>query len=151
MSRRRQRETALQVLFQADLAKVPGKEAFTRTLELLGLDQNDFVFAWELVLGVQENMQVIDGVIARVSHEWRLERMANVDRNIMRIALYELFFRPDVPATVSVNEAIELAKAYSTQDSQRFVNGILGKVVEQPEVYQPVGPPDQVQQQPNHE
>lgn len=130
MSRRRQRETALQVLFQAELAKISREEAFIRTLELFGLEQKELSFARELVSGVGVHLDEIDQVIARISHEWRVERIANVDRNIIRIALFELLFRPDIPPNVAVNEAIELAKVYGTEDSGRFVNGILGKAVE---------------------
>lgn len=130
MSRRRQRETALQVLFQAELAKISGEEAFIRTLELFGLEQEELPFARELVSGVEVHLVEIDQVIVRISHEWKVERIANVDRNIIRIALFELLFRPDIPPNVAINEAIELAKAYGTEDSGRFVNGILGKVVE---------------------
>jgi N utilization substance protein B len=130
LSRRRQRETALQVLFQAELAKISREEAFIRTLELFGLEQKELSFARELVSGVGVHLDEIDQVIARISHEWRVERIANVDRNIIRIALFELLFRPDIPPNVAVNEAIELAKVYGTEDSGRFVNGILGKAVE---------------------
>lgn len=130
LSRRRQRETALQVLFQAEQAKISGEESFARTLELFGLEQKELLFARELVSGVGVHLDKIDQVIARISHEWRVERIANVDRNIIRIALFELLFRPDIPPNVAINEAIELAKAYGTEDSGRFVNGILGKVVE---------------------
>ncbi|MBE0466249.1 MAG: transcription antitermination factor NusB [Candidatus Desulforudis sp.] len=137
MNRRRQRETALQVLFQAELAGISGDEAFTRTVGLFGLDPKALAFARELVFGVCTHQERIDQVIVRVSREWRLERIANVDRNIIRIALFELLFRTDIPANVAVNEAIELAKAYGTEDSGRFVNGILGKVIEQLEEYRP--------------
>lgn len=137
MKRRRQRETALQVLFQAEVARTSGERAFERTLELFGLNDEDFAYARELVDGVLAQVDWLDGVISRVSHEWRLERMANVDRNIIRLALYEVFFRDDIPANVAVNEALELAKTFGTDDSRRFVNGILGKVVEEPEQYRP--------------
>jgi N utilization substance protein B len=137
LNRRRQRETALQALFQAELARISGEEAFARTRTVLGLENKDLTFAWELVRGVGEQQAAIDRVIARVSHDWRLERITNVDRNIIRIALFELLFRPDIPANVAVNEAVELAKMYGTDDSGRFVNGILGKVVEQPDAYWP--------------
>lgn len=120
------------------MANISGEEAFARTLELFGLEQSEFAFARELVRGVRERLDVIDQVIAGVSRDWRLDRMANVDRNILRIALFELYFCPDIPASVALNEAIELAKMYGTEDSRRFVNGILGKVAEEPENYMPV-------------
>ncbi|MGB9904003.1 MAG: transcription antitermination factor NusB, partial [Desulfotomaculales bacterium] len=72
-------------------------------------------------------------IISRVSHEWELSRMAAVDRNILRAALYEIIYRPEIPAAVSVNEAVELAKVYGGEDSGRFVNGILGQVIRESE------------------
>jgi len=137
LKRRRQRETALQVLFQAEVARISGERAFARTMELFGLNTEDFAYAQELVDGVLAKVDRLDRIISRVSHEWRLERMANVDRNIIRLALYEVFFRDDIPINVAVNEALELARTFGTEDSRRFVNGILGKVVEEPEEYRP--------------
>ncbi|MDI3281073.1 MAG: transcription antitermination factor NusB, partial [Bacillota bacterium] len=73
----------------------------------------------------------IDRVISQYAIDWHLDRMANIDRNILRLAVYELLFLPDVPASVSVNEAVELAKKYGDVNSPRFINGILGNVVRQ--------------------
>lgn len=84
-------------------------------------------FAQQLVKGTLEHIGEIDALISSISKEWQLSRMANVDRNIIRLALYELKFREDIPPNVSVNEAVELAKIFGGVDSGRFVNGILGK------------------------
>ena len=85
-------------------------------------------FAEELVQGVLSNEAAIDECIRSVSTNWKLERMALVDRNILRIAAYELMFRAEIPRKVSLNEAIEIAKRYGTEDSSSFINGILDKI-----------------------
>ena len=82
-------------------------------------------FAWELVEGVWEKGADLDGLLSRFSQNWRLERMGKVEVAILRLALYELIFRPDVPPRVAINEAIELSKQFGDQGSRAFVNGIL--------------------------
>lgn len=82
-------------------------------------------FAKELIKGTNEHLAVIDRRIEEVSHNWKLDRMAAIDRNVIRLAAYELMFRTDIPALVSINEAIEIAKKFSTRKSGAFVNGIL--------------------------
>lgn len=89
------------------------------------------LYARELVNGVQEHGRELDRLIARYADRWAIERMPVVDRTLLRIALYELGWRKDVPVPVVINEAVELAKALSTEDSGRFINGLLGRVVEQ--------------------
>ena len=83
-----------------------------------------------LVDGVQEHQADIDALIARYADRWAIERMPVIDRNLVRIALFELFWRRDVPVPVAINEAVELAKALSTDDSGRFINGLLGRIVD---------------------
>ncbi len=85
-------------------------------------------FSVELARGVTENMDAIDVKIAEYALNWEPERMAMIDRNILRLAGYELLFRPDIPPKVAINEAIELAKKYSGQEAAKFVNGILDKI-----------------------
>ena len=85
-------------------------------------------FAQELAEGVVEHQEEIDRLIQKYSQNWRLERMNVTDRNILRLATYELLYRPDIPPKVSLNEAIELAKEFGTEDSPAFVNGILDAV-----------------------
>lgn len=130
MGRRQARETALQVLFQIDIGKTEPNLALTNTAEEFGAGPQEIEFARQLVWGTLEHIEDIDAMIASVSKEWQLNRMANVDRNIMRLALYEIKYRSDIPANVSVNEALELAKVFGSPDSARFVNGILGKLVD---------------------
>lgn len=138
MSRRQARERALQVLFSVDLGGADPGEAFKCMDENFGALTDNIDFAQRLVYGVTENMEDIDRVIAGISKEWNLNRMANVDRNIMRLALYEIFHCEDVPQNVSVNEAVEIGKLFGGEESGRFINGILGKVLENPDEYRPV-------------
>ncbi|AEF94951.1 NusB antitermination factor [Desulfotomaculum nigrificans CO-1-SRB] len=129
MGRRQARETALQALFQIDVGKIEPEFALKNTAEEFGAGPQELEFARQLVIGTLEHINEIDEIISRVSKEWQLSRMANVDRNIMRLALYEMMFRDDIPGSVSINEAVELAKAFGGADSGKFVNGILGKVL----------------------
>jgi N utilization substance protein B len=137
--RRRGREYALQVLFSLDLN--PGMTA----PQALAHFWRDFVhelhdpegpgeggeivsFAEKLVTGTAANLAEIDAIVQRASKNWRLERMARVDRNVLRLATFELRFLPEVPAKVVINEAIEVARRYGAAESPAFVNGILDRI-----------------------
>ncbi|MFZ5639593.1 MAG: transcription antitermination factor NusB [Bacillota bacterium] len=135
MSRRLAREAALQTLYQIDLAKAEPEEALDFTITEFNVKPAMAPFVRELVTGTLEQIPYLDDVIKKAAIDWNLERMAAVDRNILRLAMYELFFRADIPANVSLNEAIELGKTFSTAESGKFINGILGKVVHQPELF----------------
>lgn len=135
MARRQARETALKSLFQVDIGKVPVEAAFDNVVKEFEIEEGAKKFARELVFGTVDYLKPIDAIIRRVAVDWNLERMANVDRNILRLALYEIYYRPDVPNAVAVNEAVEMAKIYSTEESGKFVNGVLGKVVANPEEF----------------
>jgi N utilization substance protein B len=135
MSRRQARELALQILFQIDLGQAPPETAFQYTIQEKDLDQESIEFIRRIVFGTLQNLKILDKAIASVSRDWDLGRMAAVDRNIMRMALFEIFYCEDIPGSVSLNEAIELAKIFGTDDSGRFVNGVLGKIVEAPFAY----------------
>jgi N utilization substance protein B len=137
MSRRQARERALQVLFQVDMGGTDPAAAFAQMDEEFGSLTGSEDFAEKIVCGVIENLLFIDQVIAAVSKDWNVERMANVGRNIMRLALYEVFFCDDIPNSVSVNEAVDLGKKFGGDDSGKFINGILGKVIENIEDYEP--------------
>ncbi|MGH2734794.1 MAG: transcription antitermination factor NusB [Actinomycetota bacterium] len=100
----------------------PAEEAPTE--EALG-------YAWELVAGVQAHQADADVLIARYADRWAIQRMPVVDRTLLRMALYELLWRDDIPVPVAINEAVELAKELSTDESGRFVNGLLGRICEQ--------------------
>jgi transcription antitermination factor NusB len=87
-------------------------------------------YARLLVAGVQEHQADIDALIARYADHWTIARMPVIDRNLLRIAMFELLWRDDIPVAVAINEAVELAKSLSTDDSGRFINGLLGKIVD---------------------
>jgi N utilization substance protein B len=130
MTRRtRGREIALQVLYQTEQNPEMGPAEVRGFIErrLLG-DRKLMEFAEGLVAGVQTHRATIDGLIADAAENWRLDRMAAIDRNILRLGAYEMLHCPDVPTKVAINEALELAKRYSTAQSSRFVNGILDRL-----------------------
>jgi N utilization substance protein B len=129
MKRRRAREYALQLLFQLNLT---GNELKEDVLEEFweGNDEDPEVkeFTHDIVRGTRENIEKIDEIIKNAAEHWSIDRMAVVDRNILRAATYELFYRADIPSSVAINEAIEVAKKYSTEESASFINGILDKI-----------------------
>jgi N utilization substance protein B len=143
-ARRRGRELALKIIYS-----LQGREGSPENLlrdfwenfrfsdDLLGEPLEEFAqpvqrevrrFAEDLVFGVAEHLEKIDGIIGQFSTNWSLERMARVDLSILRLATFELLFRPEVPASVVMNEAIEIGKRYGTRDTPAFVNGILDKI-----------------------
>jgi len=137
-SRRRAREFALQSLFHADLNDITIKAALNHLWSGLmdgeGMDDTrppesqEMEFAQRLALGVETHKERLDSLIEECSTNWRLGRMPIVDRNVLRLAGYELLSCPDIPATVSINEAVELAKKFGTADSRAFVNGIVDRL-----------------------
>ncbi|MDA8169696.1 MAG: transcription antitermination factor NusB [Nitrospiraceae bacterium] len=129
MKRRKAREYALQMLFQLDFNhEEPGKAFFSRFWEPLDEPEDIKNFAEHLVTGTVGHLPEIDEVIRRHAENWVLERMATVDRNILRAAVFELLFKKDIPPAVSINEAIEIAKKFSMKESAAFINGILDKI-----------------------
>jgi N utilization substance protein B len=130
MTRRsRGREVALQVLYQMEQNSGFRAADVRRFIERRVLGDETLVeFTLELISGVKEHQAEIDEMIRQVAENWRLDRMAAIDRNILRLGAFEMLFQPEVPAKVAINEALELAKRYSTAQSSRFVNGILDKV-----------------------
>ena len=125
--RRRAREAALQVLFQLDIGRLSLEDALASVAAPDWLPE-DWALVEALSKGTQVHLQEIDALIARVAEHWTIERMAAVDRNVLRMAIYELQHTA-TPLRVIINEAVELAKRYSTEESGRFVNGLLGRVV----------------------
>lgn len=128
MSRPFARDLAFKILFQTDVGRNPWQEVLPRTIQEAGLPEKSQNFLEDLVKGTIKNLKEIDQEIIKYSKEWTLERMANTDRNILRMAIYELKFVDDVPPGVTINEAVELAKKYGDEDSGKFVNGILGQI-----------------------
>lgn len=131
MVRRVARETTMKALFALDLGKNEPTEIMARLCEEDKIPSEAKVFSNYLLEGVLAKQHFLDKVIERYAIEWDLERMAAVDRNILRIALFELLYAEDMPAAIPVNEAIEIAKVYGGDESPRFINGILGKVIKE--------------------
>lgn len=131
--RTRARELALQVLYQADIRKddvdMLLEDLWQREQESRrNIEDSVKEFATTLVKGTLENLQKLDTAISAYAENWELDRMAVIDRNIIRMASFELFFLEDIPPKVSINEAVDLAKKYGDVDSGKFVNGILDRI-----------------------
>jgi N utilization substance protein B len=122
---------ALNVLYQVDVAKTPPEEALQTALEHTGLVDDAAEFATLLVEGTLKHMEEIDLRMEELSIGWDPQRQPAVDRNIMRMAMFELLYLDHIPASVSINEAVELAKKFSGDESGRFINGVLGALVRQ--------------------
>lgn len=128
-SRRKAREAALRALYQCDVGQCSIRDAVFDMLSSPELPREMRDYAEEVAKGVHENLEVIDELIKRFLIDWEIHRIAAIDRNLIRLACYELLFIPTMPPAVSLNEAIELAKKYSTAESGKFVNGILGRIL----------------------
>ena len=129
MQRRKAREAALQALFQIDVGKAEVEDALTYVVALNDLNDAAESFCRGLVHGVLANLELIDELIAEHAVDWNIKRLGNVERNLLRMALFELLSLKDIPVGVSINEAVEIAKTFANDDSGRFVNGILGRFV----------------------
>lgn len=129
MRRRLAREVALKALFAVDLGKVKVDRVLEDLLAEADLPPKDAQFARELAAGTLAHRDETDRIIARQAVGWTIDRMATIDRNILRMALFEILHRDDIPDSVAVNEAVELAKRYGDAESGKFVNGILGEIV----------------------
>jgi len=135
-TRRDGRELALQALYSKDLVLQDVNYALKRIIESFGegeeptleVNSKAYAFASELVNGVVAHLTEIDRRIADQSKHWSMARMARVDLNILRMAVFELLYRPDIPKNVTMNEAIEVAKRFGAEDSASFVNGILDEI-----------------------
>ena len=128
MLRRKAREYALQMLFQFDVTRKQDglMDHFWAQRKVIHAVRD---FADCLVEGVLKNLDEIDGMIKKYAQHWSLERIGTVDRNILRFAIYEILYREDIPAKVTINEAIEITKKYADEGSSAFINGILDKIV----------------------
>ena len=124
-TRRKSRELALQALFQGELAGQNGLLDFEEFCAHFQVNKKAIPYAKKLLDGVQEKADMVNQLISKYAENWRLERMSLIDRNILRLAVYEVHYQDDVPISVAINEAVEIAKRYSTDDSGPFINGIL--------------------------
>lgn len=130
LERTRARRQAMQILYQREITG----ESVDSILDSGSYNTEDgeiTEFCRELVLGVSGNQDDIDGTIGAISEHWTVHRMPTVDRCILRLAAYEILFLEEIPASVSINEAVEMAKIYGGEDSSKFVNGVLGRLAEQ--------------------
>jgi N utilization substance protein B len=132
MKRRKAREYALQILFQADFKE---KKIENKDLEEFWSDKKESrnvkEFTEEIVRGTLNRLDEIDAMIEKIAENWLLKRMAAVDRNILRFAAYEILYKKDIPSAVTINEAIEIAKKFSSTESAPFINGILDRLAKE--------------------
>ena len=129
-SRRKALECALQMLFAADVAEMPATDVVRSYWAELGeadLDETAREFATRLAAGTLQNLELLDDRIRSRAEHWRISRMAVVDRNILRLAVYEFLYEP-TPRTVAINEALEIARRFSTYEATQFINGILDAI-----------------------
>lgn len=129
-TRRRARRVTLETLYEYDLANHPAFEVLARRLEDHPLEKPGIEFARSLIAGVLEYQQQMDVLISRYAPEWPLEQMAIIDRNILRMAIYEFLIGRLTPVKVAINEAVELAKTYGSDSAPRFINGVLGTLAD---------------------
>ncbi len=129
MGRRETRENAMKLLYQVQIQKEDTDEQIERFMEEQQIiEEPDRNYILSVVKGVMEREEELDGLIARHAKGWTIQRMPKVDLAIMRLSCYEMKYRNDIPVNVSINEAVEMAKKYSSEQSKTFVNGVLGKV-----------------------
>jgi N utilization substance protein B len=128
MGRRASREIAMKLLYQLEIQKDSRDEQVEFTLEKYNLDVKNRNYINDIVKGVFDNIEYIDKNIEKHAKGWKLSRLSKVDLSILRLSTYEICFRKDIPFNVSINEAVELAKSYSNEESGAFINGILGKI-----------------------
>ena len=126
--RRQARMMALQTLYEYDIAHHDVAEVLRRRAEDHKLGPRVVAYADELVRGVLAHLDQIDEAIQSVAHEWPLAQMARIDKNVLRLAIYEILYNNAVPAKAAINEAVELAKTFGSETSSRFVNGVLGTI-----------------------
>ena len=129
MRRRTQaRECALKILYQIDITRAAAEEATADFWEYNKVETPVMLFASELVIGTMRHREAIDALLAKHADNWTVERMAVIDRNVLRLGAFELLHLDEVPPKVAINEAVELAKRYGDVESSKFVNGILDAI-----------------------
>lgn len=131
MSRKEARETAMKLIYQMDINGAKGEETLTSHFEHNDehLNSEERTYIMECVLGVDENREKIDKTIEGHAKNWKLSRIAKVDLAVLRLGIYEMLYREDIPNVVAVDEAIELSKQFGGENSYSFVNGILASVL----------------------
>ncbi len=130
LERTKARRQALHILYQREITGEPVDDILQAAS--FNIEEDDLSdFCLTLVRGVEEHQGEIDGVLSEISEHWTVPRMPLVDRSILRIAVYEILHLDDIPDSVSINEAVEMAKTYGGDDSSKFVNGVLGRLAEE--------------------
>lgn len=127
-TRRKARVIALQALFEVDSVGHDIEGAVSRLVADSSLPEDGVVFVWALVEGVLTNRDRIDSMIQAYAPAWPVAQLATIDRNILRLAIFEILFNNEVPVRAAINEAVELAKAFGSDNSPKFINGVLGTV-----------------------
>jgi N utilization substance protein B len=128
--RTRARALALQVLFEIDIANHPPVEVFKQRLEETPLTAELAEFARQIIFGILPITTELDQTISKYAPDWPFDQIAAIDRNILRIACWEIAVQQDTPLKVAINEAVEVAKQYGSDSASRFINGVLGSLVE---------------------
>jgi transcription antitermination protein NusB len=129
MARKQAREAAMMLVYEWAAGGDGGTQTLDNIMEDLVLSDEDRVYALQVFSGVRDNAEDLDEKISGYAKGWRIERMPRVDLSILRVAVYEILFRDDIPVGVSANEAVEMAKNYSGEKSSSFINGILGTLI----------------------
>ena len=132
-TRRRARRVTLETLYEYDIANHPPGEVLERRLQENPMEKTGVEFASRLIQGVIQNQEEMDTLISRYAPEWPLDQMAVIDRNVLRIAIYEFLATDETPVKVAINEAVELAKVYGSDSAPRFINGVLGTLADHQE------------------
>ncbi len=139
--RRKSREDALKILYQLEINdkfKFPIDSEFFDHIFLENKNPSSKKFTIEIVNGILQNYDFIDRIISKYSLKWKLDRLLLIDKNILRIATYEIWFISEIPPAVSINEAIEISKKYSSEDSPKFINGVLNSIKEEFEKHEKI-------------
>jgi transcription antitermination protein NusB len=130
-ARRTARERALQALYQLELSEASAQDALETAWaaeDNAGREPESQSFALDIVNGVRGHLEEIDNLIQAHSHNWRIDRMSRIDRNVLRVGVWELKYRQDIPKKVSINESVELGKKFGTEESSAFINGLLDRI-----------------------
>lgn len=128
-TRRRARALALQALYEVDTVNHPAEQVIVRLLEDAGFPEDKAIFARELVQGVIGHMPEIDSSIKQYAPAWPVSQIPAIDRNILRLAIFEILLDNKIPVRIVINEAVELAKSFGSDSTPKFINGVLGSVV----------------------
>lgn len=129
MGRKIARESTMKIFYQMDLLEDYTEEIISKFTDDENLNDEEHLYLSDIIKGFSENRDEIDAIISKYSQGWKIERISKIDLAVMRIALTEIIYRKDIPLQVSINEALEICKKYSSEESSKFINGILGTYV----------------------